>query len=162
MIRLGHATRWTLVVVGLLGSSLAWCATAIFLSSGDPSFAVEPNYEWKAEHFDAVAAERARSAALGWTLSVEVAREAPGRSSVRLGVRDAAGQPLEGATVEVEAFHNARAADRFALALTPAGAGEFSAPLASDRRGTWEFDAVVRAHGAVARLSTRALLTAGG
>ncbi len=159
MIRISPKARWTAVVVGLLGSSLLWCATAIVVSSSDPSFAVEPNYEWKADHFDSIAAARAHAAALGFHLTADLSARAPGRTDVDFVVTDAAGHPLDDARLDVVAFHNARAGDRYPLAVRTTGSGAFRATLDSDRRGIWQFEYTIHSREGDAEGATRAFLT---
>jgi nitrogen fixation protein FixH len=52
---------------------------------------------------------------------------------------DARGRPVEGATVRIEAFHNARAGEARTLEAREAGAGRYETALALDRAGIWIF-----------------------
>lgn len=128
---------WPLAVVGVLAVTVIANA-AMLLVAGDPSQrAIEPDYYRKAVAWDSTLAERARSAALGWTLDARL-EPAAGGARLRVSLADAAGAPLAGARVRVTALHNLEA-DRPTVAdcgeSTP-GAYEASLPLR--RAGLWE------------------------
>lgn len=131
---------WVGFVILLLGMSFVIQGTALYLASTDPSFAVEPGYERKAAAWDEQARERRRSDALGWTADVQtLAGAGRGEAVVRLTLVDRAGAPLEGATVVVETFHNARAAHVLKATLRETdAAGVYEATFAMRRPGLWE------------------------
>lgn len=143
---------WPLLIVALLfvggiGPNLILLAFA----TGDPSFSVEPDYYEKSLRWDERLAQDRRNADLGWTLRIAT-RPAPlSEGGVELSARlaDRSGAPLEGATVTLEAFHNARAGEVLALALRDAGGGSYGGRLLARRPGLWEFRFVVRRDGEV-------------
>jgi len=122
------------VVVGA-NLILAWVAVS------DPSFAVEEDYYRKAMAWDEKRAQDRHNEALGWTLDFDLAeRHAPdGTLELTARLRDATGSAVAGASVSVEAFHNARASRVLRADLHDDGAGVHSAPLAIYRPGLWEF-----------------------
>jgi len=140
------ALVWGGLVVALLALDVAVQGTMLLFALADPSFAVEPDYEWKAEHWDEVQRERSRSTALGWSVGLRTAPAAePGRIEVELEVADPTGAPVAGAEVELAAFHNARASRVLAVRLRPVGGGRYAEALALSRPGVWEFQvAIVR------------------
>jgi hypothetical protein len=148
------ALVWGGIVAGLLLMSVATQAVLIVVAVSDPSFAVEADYEWKAEHWDELRAARAASEALGFHIDLDTTPAgAPGLVDVRLSVTDRHGAPVGDAQVDVEAFPNARASQVVTARLRPLGPGIYGATLALGRSGVWEFRLAV-ASGA-GRFTTR-------
>ena len=130
---------WPAGLAALLLGSAAANLALVFITSRDASFAVEPNYYAKALAWDERMAEQGRSDALGWSVALRVEPTGvPGRMRVTARLTDRAGTLIEGARIEAEAFHNARAGRIFSTAFEPAGT-IYSAELPIDRPGLWEF-----------------------
>jgi len=106
----------------------------VIRANSDPSFAVEPDYYAKAVDWDDIQAQKAESEALGWSISVNAEP-----AQLRIRLTDRLGQPISAAMVEVEAFHNARAADRTRGVMIPRGDGVYILEAAFDRPGLWEY-----------------------
>src|SRR5690606_1778010 len=119
-------------------------AVLIAYALGDPSMVAEPDYYRKALAWETTQAQAARNAALGWTLAPEAGPLEGGRRELRVRLRDAAGAPLDGAAVALEAFHKARRAQALRAELTGAGDGLYRAVLPLARPGRWELRFVVR------------------
>src|SRR5512136_3054494 len=111
---------WPFLLVGLLAAGVG--ANVYFLARavGDPSFAVEPDYYAKAVAWDAHQAQARENADLGWSVTIDVAPAdlATGRARVVAKLVDRDGRAVPGASVGLEAFHNARAADVRKATLT--------------------------------------------
>lgn len=129
-----NGTWFPFMLLGLLLVSVGANVYLIIRATNDPSFAVEPEYYEKAVEWDRIQAERAASDRLGWAMDVDA-----GRDALRIELRDALGRPVEGAEVEVIAFHNARAADRIRAHLLPRGRGVYELERAFGRPGIWEY-----------------------
>lgn len=128
-------------LVGLITvSTMIGAAALIYHAHADPSFAVESDYYDKAVHWDDSAAQERRNAELGWRLSIS----AEPSDGLKLIIVDALGLPIDGASVSVEAFHNARSADRVALAPADSGGGVYRQAAEFARPGIWEFRVVAR------------------
>jgi nitrogen fixation protein FixH len=124
------------LVLALTVVSNVWLA---IVASSDEAFAVEPDYYRKAVHFDDEMALRAESARLGWRVEPELHLGTSGTpGSLSVVVRDAAGGPVNGATVELVAMHNARASHVLRATLAASGNGRYQAPLDAQRAGEWE------------------------
>ncbi len=130
---------WALLPVGLLGASLAGLLTMATIASRDPGFAIEKGYYERAVHWDRQQAEWAENERLGYSLQLDIAETAGGGRDVVVNVEDRAGAPLRGARVSVEAFANARAAERRTLSLREQADGSYRAALGRARGGLWEF-----------------------
>lgn len=144
------------LVLALTVASNVWMA---IVASSDEAFAVEPDYYRKAVHFDDEMALRAESARLGWSVQPELRLGSPSApGTLTVVVRDAAGAPVNGATVELLAMHNARASHQLAATLAFAGDGRYEAPLAAERPGEWELRLTVTRGGE--RFATRARVDA--
>lgn len=132
---------WPGLVIGLIVMQAALAGTLLVCATNDPSFAVEPNYYRRALNWDAEAAQRRASDALGWTLSLEVAPTANvvGEREVRFRLHDRAGAPVNDAHLDVVAFHHARGSERIGLMPTEKGAGEYACAAPLRKAGAWEF-----------------------
>jgi nitrogen fixation protein FixH len=139
---LSPKTRWTIGIVGLLGLSVLINAIMLVVAVSDPSFAVEAGYEQKARNYDAYKQELRASEALGWTATLTTKTLARYDVQVTLQLRDISDQPIEGAVVELSAFHNARAANKLSPDLVEEAPGTYvgRAPMRSS--GIWVFDVV--------------------
>lgn len=135
-------TFWALVPVALLGAGVVGVLTLATIATRDPGFALERDYYQKAVHFDRQQAQWAENERLGYRLRAELAEGPSGRELVARVV-DRSGAPLRGARVEVEAFANARAADRRTLELVEGDQGVYRAVLGNPRPGVWELRFVV-------------------
>jgi nitrogen fixation protein FixH len=96
-------------------------------------------------HWDHQQAEWAENARLGYRLVLDIAPVEHGAELV-LHVVDRTGAELHGASVRVEAFANARSAERRTLELVEASDGTYRADIADPRPGLWEFRCAV-SHG---------------
>lgn len=133
--------RWPAGIIALLGMSVVIQTFAIFVAHGDPSFAVEPDYEQKAANYNDVIAQRQANAALGWTASVRTSPADRPSDAVVVRVRlvDKTGDAVEGADVSFDACHVGRASKVFHSSLSPDASGDYSAELPANRSGIWEF-----------------------
>lgn len=122
------------LIIGLLLLSVGSNVYLLVRATNDPSFAVEPDYYEKAVHWDDHQAARAASDKLGWKIRVDARRE-----MLRIELRDALGRPIDGAEVEVIAFHNARAAERINGLMLPRGRGVYVLERPFARAGIWEY-----------------------
>lgn len=129
-------SMWPWLVVGLLAIPVTVDVGVIWFVGSDPTFAVEPQYYQKAINWDDEMAQRRANDALGWTTRVEVFPGADG-PTLRVHVLDREGQPVTGAQVSAETFHNARASQVLTATLQGDGDG-YSAALAMQRPGLWE------------------------
>ena len=129
---------WPVGLVALLVGSAAANLALVFITSRDASFAVEPNYYAKALAWDERMAEQRRSDALGWSVVLYVEPTAPGRMRVMARLLDKSERAVDGARIEAEAFHNARAQRILTTAFAPAGE-IYAAEIGIDRPGLWEF-----------------------
>jgi nitrogen fixation protein FixH len=141
----GRGPRWSIwpgAIFALLGMNVAVVAVTTFLALGDSSVGVEPNYYEKAVDWDRIAAQRDRSAALGWT--VEVVE----RDGVSIVLRTRDGTPISGARMIATVFHHARSAERAEITLTErdpaASPGEYTpVERVFATAGLWELRLIV-------------------
>jgi nitrogen fixation protein FixH len=143
----GTGKRWPWAIGTVLVLTMAGNLWVLRLAGSDPSFAVEPDYYRKAVAWDTTMAEAAQNTRLGWQLTVEsmaTSGTAPAQLSVQL--RDREGKPMDGASLEVAATHNARADHIVTGTFADAGGGRYVAALDARRPGLWELRFTVR-HG---------------
>jgi len=132
------------MIFGLLGLNASIVAVTVYLAHSDPSFAVVPDYYSKALAWDDTAAQLRHNAQLGWTAGLEVGGVGVAGRTVSVRVSDRSLAPIAGATVDVVAFHNARAGTQYTATLSQAAPGLYQASLPLDRPGQWEFRIRVR------------------
>lgn len=131
------------LIVGLLALMMVGQIVMVVVASRDPSFSLEPDYYRKALGYDAHMQQTAKNHALGWRMEVL----AFGDDGLRARLVDGAGSPVDGATVEVEAFPVARGLELRRTALLGQGAGVYGAAMASLRKGLWELRFTADARG---------------
>lgn len=132
--------KWPAIIVGALTvHALAWIAVAV-LATSNPSYAVEEDYYDKAVAWDAKRHQDAVNADLGWQLTADVEPPAlpGGPALVQVTLADADGRPIDGATVDLETFHNVRADLILRGRLVGEGGGRYACELPMRRNGRWE------------------------
>lgn len=140
---------WIAFVIGLLAMNISVGGALVYFAHSDPSHAVEEDYYAKALAWDEHREQLARNKALGWSVQIDAPKfEMPVRPrDIRLDLRDAEGAPIENATIEAVALHNARAGDRYDIDFTRAPEGGYIGSLRLTRPGWWEFEVVARRGG---------------
>jgi nitrogen fixation protein FixH len=128
---------WYLMPIVLLGGLLTLLGVLLAIATSDDGFAVEPDYYRKATRWDETMRERHASEVLGWQSRVTLTRELDG-TRIEVALSDAAGEPLFGAQVSLEAFANARASQVHRVALGETDAGRYVGSVPSRRGGLWE------------------------
>jgi nitrogen fixation protein FixH len=138
---------WAFVPAGLLTLMVAGLVGMARIAADDPSFSVEPRYYEKAVAWDAHQAQLQENERLGWKLEARTQRTTADNVELRVRLLDRRDRPIPGATVSVEAFHNARAADLLQARLDGSRDG-YRTDLPMRRAGLWElrFTALSGAH----------------
>ena len=154
---------WIGIIVGLLGMSVVIYGVAIVITLTDPSFALEPDYEERAADWDAIQRQQAVNESLGWSAKVSVeAGPKRGEIVVRVTLQDRIDRPIDGAIVELDAFHNARAGRIHRARLDHAGDGEYTTAMPIRRSGVWEFRLTANHRGDVFTKTIRKSLRVSG
>jgi nitrogen fixation protein FixH len=104
----------------------------------DPTFATEQNYYRKAVSWDEHMARARASQVLGWRAEARVAAPELGKVRLELYLRDGEGRAISGASLNVVAFANTRAAQVVELRLVEHAPGRYSGELGQARTGLWE------------------------
>ena len=133
---------WGTLVVGLLATQVVVGIGSVFIAIGDPSVAVVPDYHQKALAWDDERASRAASALLGWEVDVSVSDGADqkGNRTVVVTIKDADGQHVSLADVDIRAYHHARASAAQLAKLRSHGEGNYTVALPLQRAGLWQFE----------------------
>ena len=128
------------MIAGALAFHVISSLVVVYVATSDPSYAVEDDYYQKAVAWDEKRAQDRLNQDLGWLLDFNVTPpEKPGdQPALELTLHDADGDPLAGATVTVEAFHNTRGDDIVRDALADTGDAVYTASLPMRRNGRWE------------------------
>ena len=131
---------WACVPALLLATMLLGLGWLAYIATDDPHFALEPNYYDKAVHWERTQREAHDSAALGLllTLPKALALSADGTLEVELHVADRERNPLQSASVELEAFPNAYASRIERVTLRETAPGVYRARLKGQDHGLWE------------------------
>jgi nitrogen fixation protein FixH len=127
---------WRFVPAVLLTLMVGGLVLMAVIAADDPSFAIEKNYYQKAIAWDAHRLQESENNRLGWKLEASIVDVESGvELALRLEDRD--GQPIRGARLELEAFHNARAAEVLSVSFNEQEIG-YRARLPIRRSGLWE------------------------
>jgi nitrogen fixation protein FixH len=134
-------SAWPWLIAGALALHVVVSLVVVFIATSDPSYAVEKNYYQKAIDWDKKMAQDRTNQDLGWRFEFAVAPpERPGdQPRLEVTLADADGVPLTGATVTVEAFHNASSGDVLRATLPPTGeSGVSRTTMPMGHNGRWE------------------------
>lgn len=127
---------YMLLPVALLSLTVLAQVVLIMSATGDPSHVVEDDYYQKAVHWDDKMAQDQANAKLGWKLEVNTTASEKGvELEVKVLGKDE--QPIRGARIDVETFHNARANHRVKKTLVAAG-DVYTGVLPLQRPGLYE------------------------
>jgi nitrogen fixation protein FixH len=79
---------------------------------------------------------------LGWRAEISVSSDSDiyGFRNVTISLQDANQAPIEKATIELTAFHRARAAEPQAVNVSELSNGIYSAMVRVQKSGLWQFD----------------------
>ena len=137
--------RWALIVVALLITHASAMIIAVLIATGDPSFAVVPDYYQKALSWDQRRAALRGSDSLGWTLVLK-----PGsvvderrRRLVVAELHDAQGQPVAEPRLTLSYYHYSHGGQPGEAVLPSTGPGRFAATIPMRWPGTWHVEATV-------------------
>ena len=140
------ARFWAFFPVILSLLMIGGLVTMATIASRDPGFAVEKDYYKKAVGYDATEAQARENARLGWRIECTLERRGT-ELEVAAVVKDRDGARIDGATVDVEAFANARASNIAEARLAPDANSTYSARVPLRDRGLFELRFVVQARG---------------
>ena len=132
--------QWPLLIVALLAGQFAISGTTIYLAHSDPHFGVEPNYYEKAVHWDDTARQRQANQTLAWKPQIEIATKAAGggQREVSLSLRDANGEAIEQAAIQVESFHHLNSNRRAHWTMLETAPGRYTGSPEMPNAGVWE------------------------
>ncbi len=157
--RLPPHIAWPLFIVAILLTGITSAVVTMIAAHSDGGAQVIEDYYEKASNWDAIAARRAASRALGWTTAVQVLDRAPSASlrAVQFTVHDADGAPVTGLTGTVQARRPERAGVVGEAPLVPVDEvpGRYEAMLPVLRPGLWDFDLLARRGEDVYEISLR-------
>jgi nitrogen fixation protein FixH len=128
--------HWPVIIVALLLGNVTAVMVLIGSSRAGESHHVVPDYYEKAVAWDQTMAQERANLDLGW--SVEVTPGTGGE--LVLTVRDRAGAPVEGATIQIDGFHRANASSIVRALAADRGEGRYVALLPIARAGLWQLE----------------------
>jgi nitrogen fixation protein FixH len=140
--------RWPWIIVALLAGHATLMMVAVSLAKNDRSFVVIPDYYNRSLQWDHDQAQRRASQQLGWQIKIESAEtiDPTGQRDVAFTLLDREGKPIHGASIQLDYFHGAHAAERSHLTLTESTTpGRYEATLPMRYSGFWQFDLSVDA-----------------
>ena len=138
--RLGKEHVWPTIVIAALSANVVLGIVLARVASSGASLTVEPDYYRKAVEWDSTLAQQRRNASLGWRLAPAMgARHGAEGGVLAFTIEDAAGLPVSGAEVRVEARQVAHADEPLVARLAPAEPGRYGGVVPMRRDGLWEF-----------------------
>jgi nitrogen fixation protein FixH len=132
---------WTaFVLMFFVLQAILW-TVAISITAGDKSHTVVAGYDEQALQWDEVKQLRAESKKLGWgaDLKVDTKSDIRGDRVVTLCLKDKSESPVEGASVQLKAYHRGRAAEKQLLVLKAVAPGVYSGTVRVQNSGQWLF-----------------------
>ena len=141
------ARFWAFVPVGLIVMMVGGLVAMAVIASRDPSFAVEKDYYKKAISYDETRAQAEENEKLGWNVECSLVHRGSELELVAV-VKDKSGARIDNASVEVEAFANARAARVLTARLEPSSDKNYAGRVPFAGGGLWELRFTVQARGA--------------
>ena len=127
---------WPGLVFVLIGTNFCVVGVTVYAANfRHASFSVVPDYDRTALHWDDTARQGRHNADLGWVVRVD----STDHGNLSVSLLDKQGQPLDAASIQVEAFHHAHARNKATVTLAAAEPGQYSGPAAIDIPGLWEF-----------------------
>ena len=155
---------WTgFIVLFFVIQAIIW-TVAITLTASDKSHAVVSGYDQRALNWDEERALKNASEKLGWQANVFVDPAADIRKFhvITLQLQDSESKPVEQATLELNAFHRAEAADKQILSFSEVGKGVYSGKIRIHKSGLWQFEGRFRRDKDVFLVNQQLFVQAGG
>jgi len=133
---------WVTLVVLLLTLQVLIGAAAIYLSTGDRSVAVVPDYHRAALDWDNTKAANTAAQRLGWNLTLAASDVADGRGmrAMEIQISDAEQQPVDALRVNGRIYHHARGGEIETIRFRSIGDGHYLAMAPMARPGLWQVD----------------------
>jgi nitrogen fixation protein FixH len=131
------AALWPLAVIGALVVTVAANVVILVVANDSDRAVVEPDYYQKAVAWDSTMAQDRRNVSLGWRIRATLSPAAQG-ARLRADLLDRDGALLPGASVHVEAIHNADAGRPVEGRLRESVGGVYVAELPFRHAGLWE------------------------
>jgi nitrogen fixation protein FixH len=111
---------WPGLIFVFLGANVCVVGITVYFANRADGGATEPDYYRKAINWDQSAAERDRSATLGWKATITTSLNA-----ANLTITDREGAPVEGAKVQAEFFAVLDSGSRVTAEFQPASSGTY-------------------------------------
>ncbi len=136
---------WTGFIVAFFVLQAILWAVAIRITSNDPSHAILPSYSQPPEEWARQQALKNASQKLGWSTdwNLEATDDVRGRQRLTLTIADGKQAPIENASIELRAFHKARAARPQAVVMTETSPGRYEGMILVRKPGVWKLEGVV-------------------
>ncbi len=129
---------WLGGICSIFAAQFAIWGIAVVLTHRDPAYAVVPEYDWRAMHWNEYVAAQRASEALHWTCHVEAGDlDALWERPLRIVFRDAEGVLIGGADVRVRMFHQAQAGQQLERVLQEQRDGSYLVHVPMRRAGWW-------------------------
>lgn len=132
---------WTgFILIFFVIQAIIW-TVAITITSRDSSHAVIEGYDEQALKWDDVQSRRRASEALGWSCEIVVGDvvDVFENRAITISLADKNQQPVEQASVNLQAFHRGRAAEKQRLQFQNVGGGIYASTLQVRHPGIWQF-----------------------
>lgn len=129
---------WVGLVVTLLGTQVAIGMFSLYLSVGDPSNAIIPDYYRAAVNWDVTRRARELTQDLQWDVSPTVSQEVDGERVLSVRLVDGERQPVRGVHIRGQIFHHARGGERYELQFTEIANGMYATPTRLTQPGLWQ------------------------
>lgn len=141
--------QWTTFILCLLFGGVGMWIYAAYRAVNDETMAIVPDYHEKALKWDEHLAIQQASNRLQWTthLLVSPDRDAEGKRTITLFLRDAQAQPVAKAEGQVRLYHHARGKSTQTVDFKEIEPGTYEGKASIDRNGSWQFEISLQREG---------------
>ncbi len=147
-----NGNHWPWVIVGMLVVHASIILGTLFVISARHDLYVEPDYYAKSIDWDTQRSIRETADRLGWDVGfavggVDAADSSGSKKRVTVTLKDANGDPMDRAMVEVDSFHPAHANNRQYAVVHGLGDGKYEVLLDIQAPGFWKAQISIRYQG---------------
>lgn len=147
---LKRGNYWPMIIVGMLVLHASIILGTLTFISARHDLYVEPDYYAKSIDWDNQREMFEAADKMGWVIEIitgEPTTDADQTRALSVSIKDANGDPIDRALVELDCYHPAHASDRKSAVLEGMGDGLYQTTLAMNTPGYWNAHLAIRHQG---------------
>ncbi len=147
---------WPMIIVGMLTLHASIMLGTLAVVSARHDLYVEPDYYAKSIDWDNQREMFEVADKMGWVIEIVVGEPADDAEQTRqmsITIKDANGDSIDRALVELECYHPAHVSDRVKMVMLGMGDGLYQSTLAMNAPGYWNAHLAIRYQGMQAMIT---------